>query len=76
MILQDIEVDARGLRDISIPMDRDLFRDLTHDLNAEILATIEQALRDYRTVLYSDETETPWFSSRAREPRSLRCASS
>ena len=59
MILQDIEVDARGMRDISIPIDRDLFRDLTQALNTEIRSTVEQVLRDYQERRYTDETDTP-----------------
>lgn len=59
MILQDIEVDSRGLRDVSIPIDRDLFRDLTRDLNTEIRNTVEQVLRDYRDQRYSSDTDTP-----------------
>jgi molecular chaperone DnaK (HSP70) len=59
MILQDVEVDARGLRDFSIVIDRDLFRDLTGELNAEIRATVGGVLADWRERRYTWEADVP-----------------
>lgn len=59
LILQDIEVDNRGMHDVSIPVDRDLFRTLTRALNMEVRKTVELVLQDYQQHSYAGDGRTP-----------------
>ncbi|WP_067886010.1 Hsp70 family protein [Actinomadura chibensis] len=59
LLLQDVEVGDRGLHDISIPLDRDVFRRLTAPLNEEIRSVLEQAKRAWRASFLYDPDAPP-----------------
>jgi molecular chaperone DnaK (HSP70) len=48
IVLPDLELDDGGFRTVEIPIDRNLFRELTAELDRQVERTIQTALNDWR----------------------------